>query len=65
MIHYWKSKFSSVRADQLKKINVPTPREVQDSLILKLEKSLAIAEEMITTLRETDEHYKSAFESSF
>jgi hypothetical protein len=63
MVHYWKYKLGTIRADQLKEIKVPLPSlSVQDSLLQKLEQSLALVKQTNTVMRECNRLYSAVLD---
>jgi len=60
IVHYWKMKFGTVRADQLKEVQVPLPSlQVQDAFLQRLERSLALMKQTNTVTRECERLYSS------
>ncbi|MEP0825014.1 MAG: restriction endonuclease subunit S [Nitrososphaera sp.] len=63
LVHYWKLKFGTIRADQLKKVKIPIPKfEIQDALLQQMDKSLTIVKELDVIIRDTEELYNSTLD---
>ena len=66
IIHFWKSKFGTVRSGQLRMVEVPLPdKQTQDDLLEKLDGGVAIVKEASVVAAECRELYQIVLDDEF